>query len=181
MEEKLELEYSNAEKEEKHLNEDANLDESRLSVESEIDGQEECGKMLKNYTIPKQGVSGGYKRTYILGNNDFINFFSKNGNNDVLFDYQRCFYYALLRTIENVKGIKFIGKDIQRFAGKDLFNTQNDSELHSCLCLIAVLLFQDREDDQWEYIKTIVQMMLEKITLQQAKETLKKFPNSCQK
>ena len=147
------------------VEEKTDVNTSLLSVESEIDGQEECGKILENHTNAKKGGSGGYKKTYILGNNDFIKFFSiKNNNNDV-FDYQQCFYYALLRTIENVKGIKFIGKDIQRFAGKDLLNTRDDSELHSCLCLIAELLFQDHKDNQWKHIKASVLNRLQKIKI----------------
>ena len=164
MEEKLE--YSNTEKEKEHSNENANLDESRLSVKSEINGQEECGKILKNNANIIKGGSGGYKKTYILGNNDFIKFFSiKNNNNDV-FDYQQCFYYALLRTIENVKGIKFIGENIQRFAGNNLLTTcdnNQDNKTLACLCLIAFLLHQINNRDEYKEIKQCVINILHNI------------------
>ena len=135
------------------------INDSLLSIQSEIEGREKCREILKNNTGIKKGESGGFKKTDILGNNDFIKFFSaKDDDDDDLFERRQCFYYALSRTIEDVKGIKFIGKDVQRFAGDDLlktFNKDTKDKTLACLCLIAFLL-SEIDGNRYETIKEIV-------------------------
>ena len=135
------------------------INDSLLSIQSEIEGREKCREILKNNTGIKKGESGGFKDTRILGNNDFIKFSSaKDDDDDDLFDRRQCFYYALSRTIEDVKGIKFIGKDVQRFAGDDLlktFNKDTKDKTLACLCLIAFLL-SEIDGNRYETIKEIV-------------------------
>ena len=176
------------------LQKEESLDSSKLSIQSEIEGQKRCLEILNgNSNVHKDFEEGGaFKSIKILGEQDkpeFVQFTKPNNAdvesdnnlsgdiqdvNDNVFGYQECFYHAVLRTIENDKGIKFIGKNIQRFAGTDLcdiVNLLDIDNIYYCLYLIATLTYQSAILWLWKQQQKSIIIVLNKMPLEQKDRT----------
>ncbi|MBQ7552621.1 MAG: hypothetical protein IJT15_04220 [Rickettsiales bacterium] len=138
--------------EKEELQKGESLDDSTLSIKSEVEGQKDVFELLKDDANVSKDFEqiGGFKNIKILRKQDkpeFIQFVNNEettgkATNDNVFGDEECFYHAVLRTIEKDKSIKFIGKNIQRFAGNNLGVAADDDDVYLCLYLIANLFSQ---------------------------------------
>ena len=152
------------------------LDSTQLSIRSEIEKQQQCCNILSKPQGSQQSeLYGGFKDVSILGNQQFIQFSNKsiegasNDDNvlkdDNVFKETECFYHAVLNTLDNEKGIKFIGKNIQDFTGQDLrcvCQRKEHGKEYDYLFVVAAFLlnnFSETFEDKQQQIKYGLKMI----------------------